>query len=475
MLGQKRIEFVAVSVAASLFVAVSGAAAADLGGNCCADLEERIAELEATTARKGNRKVSLSVYGELNRALLFWDDGTERNVYVVTNQTTKNRLGFEGNAAVTHDVTAGYNIEIEIWSAGSDFVDQSTVLEPPNFSRIGSGSDGLNTLVTRYANWWLESKSLGRVTVGRASNATDNIAEQDLSGSEAVAGSVESWNEGFFLTDKKTGLHVYQGFTQQGVVGELFRGNFDGGRGNLVRYDSPVLAGFLLSATWGWGQTEVEDKAIALRYAGEFSGFRINAGIGYHEGNIADTDALQFYGSTGLVALQDRKEVVGSASVLHVPTGLFLTAAGGSRDWPEHDDNPNVLDQIGESYYYLKGGVYQKFIPLGKTSIYGEYYHIWDMGFPSGQGIAFDPDNDDRTLNTVVTNCDARCNQDASVWGIGIVQHVDAAAMELYLAYRHYWADDLISIADSPPLNPNALPLHDVQFDAVMSGARIKF
>jgi hypothetical protein len=30
------------------------AKAADLGGSC-ADLEERVAELEATTARKGNR------------------------------------------------------------------------------------------------------------------------------------------------------------------------------------------------------------------------------------------------------------------------------------------------------------------------------------------------------------------------------------------------------------------------------------
>lgn len=28
------------------------AKAADLGGNCCADLEDRVAELEATTARK---------------------------------------------------------------------------------------------------------------------------------------------------------------------------------------------------------------------------------------------------------------------------------------------------------------------------------------------------------------------------------------------------------------------------------------
>jgi hypothetical protein len=35
--------------------------AADLGGNCCADLEEPLAELEATTVRKGNRKVALDV------------------------------------------------------------------------------------------------------------------------------------------------------------------------------------------------------------------------------------------------------------------------------------------------------------------------------------------------------------------------------------------------------------------------------
>ncbi|MEL7049851.1 MAG: porin, partial [Pseudomonadota bacterium] len=42
----------------------SSATAADFGGDCCADLEERIAELEATTARKGNRKVNLTVSGD---------------------------------------------------------------------------------------------------------------------------------------------------------------------------------------------------------------------------------------------------------------------------------------------------------------------------------------------------------------------------------------------------------------------------
>src|SRR5215831_8130585 len=32
------------------------AKAADLGGDCCADLEERVAELEATTARKATAR-----------------------------------------------------------------------------------------------------------------------------------------------------------------------------------------------------------------------------------------------------------------------------------------------------------------------------------------------------------------------------------------------------------------------------------
>ncbi|HEX2842454.1 hypothetical protein [Hyphomicrobium sp.] len=40
-------------------LAVLPTQAANLGGNCCADLEERVQELERTTARKGNRKVTL--------------------------------------------------------------------------------------------------------------------------------------------------------------------------------------------------------------------------------------------------------------------------------------------------------------------------------------------------------------------------------------------------------------------------------
>src|SRR5690606_6107915 len=78
---------VALLAAAGLMMGslATTAQAADLGGDCCADLEERVAELEATTARKGNRKVSLTVSGFVNEMVMFWDDGHESNAYVVTN------------------------------------------------------------------------------------------------------------------------------------------------------------------------------------------------------------------------------------------------------------------------------------------------------------------------------------------------------------------------------------------------------
>ena len=59
-----------IAIAAALGLTLGGfafkatpARAADLGGDCCADLEERVAELEATTVRKGNKKVSVTISG----------------------------------------------------------------------------------------------------------------------------------------------------------------------------------------------------------------------------------------------------------------------------------------------------------------------------------------------------------------------------------------------------------------------------
>ena len=46
---------------------------------------------------------------------------------------------------------------------------------------------------------------------------------------------------------------------------------------NLVKYVSPEFSGFVASASWG----EDDFWDVALNYEGEFSGFKIAAGIGY--------------------------------------------------------------------------------------------------------------------------------------------------------------------------------------------------
>ena len=76
-----------IAIAAALGLTLGGfafkatpAQAADLGGDCCADLEERVAELEATTVRKGNKKVSVTLSGWVVKSMNFWDDGDDRQL-----------------------------------------------------------------------------------------------------------------------------------------------------------------------------------------------------------------------------------------------------------------------------------------------------------------------------------------------------------------------------------------------------------
>ena len=77
------------------------ARAADLGGGCCGDLEERVAELEATTARKGNRVVTLQVYGAISEGLLIWDNGKQSDAYVVDNDA----IGSNQNSCKLYQVS----------------------------------------------------------------------------------------------------------------------------------------------------------------------------------------------------------------------------------------------------------------------------------------------------------------------------------------------------------------------------------
>ena len=190
---------------------------ADLGGNCCADLEERIAELEATTARKGNRKVSLEVYGQVNEAILWWDDGFESNAGIYTNDNSRTRIGFRGKAKINSDLEAGYRLEIGVRTQNSKRFNQNDPsanstgtganTSGPE-SALGTGGISDNGLDIRDSHWYLKSKSLGALSVGKQATATDAITEIN----QSQTGEVQKYSD---IEDTGGGLLL------RGVNGDL--------------------------------------------------------------------------------------------------------------------------------------------------------------------------------------------------------------------------------------------------------------
>ena len=247
------------AISGSLLVGVS-TQAADLGGNCCADLEERIAELEATTARKGNRALSLTISGWVNEAAFFWDDGTERNVYIGTNALEQTRFKFAGEAKIDKEWSAGYTLEVGVVDDASNQWDQISQ----------SRNSGVFTL--RKSNWWIKSKRLGKLTVGLEGTATYHLLD-DADGantryySDAEAAAVAQGS--FFIRSNGVLLDGSPGVPslRWNSVLRGFNNATPGqdGRRDIVRYDSPEFAGFVVTASWG--EDDLWDAA--LTYKGE--------------------------------------------------------------------------------------------------------------------------------------------------------------------------------------------------------------
>ena len=366
-------------------LSVTSASAADLGGNCCADLEERIAELEATTARKGNRKVSLTISGWVAEQVTYWDDGVEDNVYVTgLGSTLASNVKFTGQATIVPGWTAGYVLHIE--ADGSDALTTSQgVPNGPGLLSGGFATGSSNFVQTMQSFWFIKSESLGKVSVGLQSMVSDNAAILvDGSGSLVPA----NWVAFDFLSFGAGGTAKTFGAFGAGG-GTCIPGDCYGVPNNSVRYDSPTFAGFSASASWG--NDDIWD--VGLRYAGEVVGFKLAATVVYAERNVGATD--DEYLQAGLY-------------IQHIGTGLF-----GLVNYADFEDNTAAADD-GEVWYF-KAGLRQRWTPLGHTVLYGEYLQ---------------------------SEADGVAQNELEWYGAGIVQEIDNAAMSLWLKYRNIEASD---------------------------------
>ncbi len=262
--------------------------------------------------------VDVEIYGQVNKGLFAIDDGESTDVSIIDNDFSSTRLGFKGAQALDNGLTASVLLEGEVQSNASDTITQNTTVgQSSTPASVGGTFDERQARVGLGGNW-------GAVFIGQQSVATDSVAEQDLVGARDVMGSD--------IEDIGGGYQFRSGATLTGTTVSDLTENFDGGREDAIRYDSPIFNGFQGRISTSQGG----DVDAAVYYAGEAAGLKVKGALGYSVNN----DEV-----AGAASIEDA--VVGSLSVKH-ESGLAGTVSYGEGSGQNGLADPENL--------YLKAG-----------------------------------------------------------------------------------------------------------------------
>jgi hypothetical protein len=363
---------------------------------------------------------------------MYWDDGKDTGTYAVDNDTSSSRLGLIGTHRFFGERMAGYRVEI----------DSKVTLS----SEVSSGDrwGGDDAVRLRHGYWYVEDTKLGGLTLGQQSPATDDITIINL-GSQMNDAALH-YNNNFGIW-----LNIGSGFVTDLKWGQIAH-NVDSLRGLFVRYDTPLVQGALLSAAAG--EDGVWD--VAARYQTEFGFYRFAAGVGYMD----DRD-------------RSFRDIRGSASLIHDPTGLYASVAGGVRD-----DDISILNANGQAdFHYVQLGISKQWLPYGKTTLYADYgfYRNFNVGHLLRADL-----EDPGQLVIWGTLAETEVQR----WGFGAEQSFDKMGVLLYAQAHHYEARVIgfpcdVVPAPSPeacggnPTNLAALPTEP--WFGFVSGVRIRF
>jgi hypothetical protein len=279
------------------------------------------------------KKVDVTLYGQVSKAVMFADDGQDDDIFFVDNAVSGTRLGVMAKSKLNDEFAVGGQLEFEWTQNNSNKVN----MDNDNFD----GDDAKHRQMRVYG----QSKSAGKLTLGHGSVAADGIAQIDLSGTSLANGRADAaFGAGFDFYD--TVSNSYSGVT----VGKIFT-DLDGGRLDGLVYDSPAFFGVTLSGTVAEG----DYNDVAVRYDQKFGDTHVMAGIAMTQ------VARSFAGH----------KLAGSASVM-LPMGLNFTASAGQDQFVDSSF-------VDGTYWFGKVGYQMKALSYGSTSFavdYGQYDDI---------------------------------------------------------------------------------------------------
>lgn len=321
----------------------------------------------------GNDSVSLTLSGQVNRGLLYADDGTNSNVTHVDNDNSSTRFRMIGEGTFNEDITVGAQIEVQMESnsTANINIDGSTT----------GGNDG-GSFTERKLEVFIDSKSFGRLWIGQGDTASNGTSEVDLSGTGVIAYSGIADMAGgidFGGYDFVNGTP----FVADANIGTVYS-NFDGlSRDDRVRYDTPTFAGFQLSVS----NADRKKSDVALRFSGDIgAGFKLAAAAAYSVNGSADP---QINGSasilhssgfnlTGAYGQQDIDGDTRDPAFWYTKVGYILKGDGRSTAFSIDYASAEDVDTLGDEFTSIGVAVVQKFDKIGTEFYLGARTHELD-------------------------------------------------------------------------------------------------
>jgi hypothetical protein len=277
---------------------------------------------------------SVSIGGQINRAINVADDGNQTKTYFVDNGNLPTFAYLKASAPVTDDLTLGGQISVSLQDNSANVVNQHN--ESAGFSSSG-----------RLIELTADSKTYGRLSFGKGFAAAFFLAEADKSGTYAdnllsvgnTAGGLQFFDKD---TDSLSGISVGEVFVDIEGINLI----------NRARYDSPVWNGLQVSADAG----ENQFSDIALRWnrdIGDFGTTVVGSGQINPQGGRVDW------------------RVDGGIGVLHKPTGLNLTGGMARQGFEDRSKNSDG--------YIVRAGLRRNWFDIGQTKTAIDYTSVWDI------------------------------------------------------------------------------------------------
>jgi len=216
----------------------------------------------------GNKN-KLVMSGQIARSLVYQDNGQDASLFNVDGIDTATRLRWIASGQMTESVTVGGIIEMNM---------------PRSNSTYSLGQRGTADTSTDAATWGMRKtevtfahKAAGKFYIGQGSAAGDGASTNSL-GSWGPSMSAQGAGGAGSSAFVNSATNALTGITVGSATGQ-----YDPGRIDRIRYDTPSFGGLKLSASLGANS----QSGVGASYGGKFGGIQVSAGAFYQKSDGA--------------------------------------------------------------------------------------------------------------------------------------------------------------------------------------------